>query len=81
VTPFELLVQSLEVERCRPVPPPPDLALFRPVVTVMAPFEVARLVAAVEPRIDAGERARRQRLRNHSQHRARVLSDDEIEAI
>jgi hypothetical protein len=50
-------------------------------VTVMSPFEVARLVAAVEPRIDAGERARRQRLRNHSQHRARVLSDDEIEAI
>lgn len=82
MTPFEQLVESLEVERLRPVPPPPDLTPFRPVVNVLSPFEVARLVREVEPAdVDACERARQRRLRSHAKVRWTVLTDAEIEAI
>lgn len=82
MTPFEQLVESLEVERMRPVPAPPDLTPFRPVVNVLSPFEVAQVVREVEPRpVDACERARRQRLARHAKVRWTVLTDEQIEAI
>lgn len=83
MTPLEQMVQALELERLRPTPPPPAqlVHLVELPVEPAPEIDVRRLVAAVAPRMDACELARRERLRQHAKTRLRVLDDAEIEAI